>query len=116
MKGFKAHFAIIFLPAFAFARHSASVAAIVSESKYSRAYSLGDDYDFDPREGWQSINATDLNYKYRRGLRTTEDSMLERSTEQKSKSSISEAISGVLKSVLKGLKGIGKPEPVTITW
>ncbi|KAI0082588.1 hypothetical protein K474DRAFT_1655392 [Panus rudis PR-1116 ss-1] len=35
-------------------------------SRYSRAHSLGDDYQFDPRDGWQSVNVTDLQYKYSR--------------------------------------------------
>ncbi|KAF8913806.1 RlpA-like double-psi beta-barrel-protein domain-containing protein-containing protein [Gymnopilus junonius] len=118
MKGLKVSLAFFVLPAFALARHSTSVTAAVSESRYSKAYSLGDNYVFDSREGWQSINATDLNYKYRRNLPETyeQSPVLERSTEHKNKSSIGEAISGVLKSVFKGLKGLGKPESVTITW
>ena len=34
------------------------------EARYSRAHSLGDNYQFDPRDGWQTVNASDLQYKY----------------------------------------------------
>ena len=36
------------------------------ESRYARAHSLGDGYQFDPRDGWETVNVTDLQYKYRR--------------------------------------------------
>ena len=95
------------------ARHSTSVAATVSTSKYTKAHSLGDNYVFDPRDGWQTTNATDLNYKYRRDI--DRPYVVERSTKH-AKGGIGQTISSVLKDVLKGLKGIGKTEPVTITW
>jgi len=110
-------------------RASTSVQAI-SESKYSKAHSLGNDYNFDPRDGWQAINVTDLGYKYRQFQMeshldnpaqdgVSSSAFENRSTKKKSirkKHGLSEAISGVLKSVIQGLKGVGKPEPVTITW
>lgn len=34
------------------------------EARYSRAHSLGDNYQFDPRDGWQTVNASNLAYKY----------------------------------------------------
>lgn len=34
------------------------------EAHYARAHSLGDNYQFDPRDGWQTVNATNLQYKY----------------------------------------------------
>ncbi|KZT12799.1 uncharacterized protein LAESUDRAFT_753837 [Laetiporus sulphureus 93-53] len=36
------------------------------EKRYSTAHSLGDNYQFDPRDGWQTINITNLQYKYSR--------------------------------------------------
>ncbi|EKM59367.1 uncharacterized protein PHACADRAFT_169913 [Phanerochaete carnosa HHB-10118-sp] len=36
------------------------------EARYARAHSLGDSYQFDPRDGWQTVNATNLQYKYSR--------------------------------------------------
>ncbi|KAF4619270.1 hypothetical protein D9613_005135 [Agrocybe pediades] len=118
--------AFCFVPAFA--GRATSIRAI-SKSKYTTAHSLGDDYRFDPRDGWQSINVTDLGYKYRRQLqpegysndpaRDGVSAFENRSTRKKSipkKHGLSQAISGVLKNALQGLKGVGKPEQVTITW
>ncbi|KAK7695478.1 hypothetical protein QCA50_000114 [Cerrena zonata] len=34
------------------------------EARYTRAHSLGDNYQFDPRDGWQTVNASNLQYKY----------------------------------------------------
>jgi len=36
------------------------------EKRYSTAHSLADNYRFDPRDGWQTINVTNLQYKYSR--------------------------------------------------
>ncbi|KIY73654.1 hypothetical protein CYLTODRAFT_365132 [Cylindrobasidium torrendii FP15055 ss-10] len=33
-------------------------------ARYSNSHSLGKDYGFDPRDGWSSVNITDLGYKY----------------------------------------------------
>ncbi|TBU49632.1 hypothetical protein BD309DRAFT_1076385 [Dichomitus squalens] len=34
------------------------------ERRYTTPHSLGDNYLFDPRDGWQSVNTTNLLYKY----------------------------------------------------
>ncbi|KAF8268248.1 hypothetical protein EI94DRAFT_1728139 [Lactarius quietus] len=62
----------------------------VSELKYSRAHSLQSGYNFDPRDG-----------------------KVHRPTKSISKF---KSILDPITKVLKGLKGIGKPEKVTITW
>ncbi|KAI0693787.1 hypothetical protein BC835DRAFT_1352026 [Cytidiella melzeri] len=36
------------------------------EARYAHAHSLGDHYQFDPRDGWQTVNVSNLAYKYRR--------------------------------------------------
>ena len=36
------------------------------EARYSRAHSLGNNYHFSTRDGWQTVNVTNLQYKYRR--------------------------------------------------
>lgn len=36
------------------------------EARYTRAHSLGDNYQFYPRDGWQTVNISNLQYKYRR--------------------------------------------------
>ncbi|PCH41263.1 hypothetical protein WOLCODRAFT_131799 [Wolfiporia cocos MD-104 SS10] len=38
------------------------------ERRYSMPHSLGDNYQFDLRDGWQSINVTNLQYKYSRSV------------------------------------------------
>lgn len=120
----------ISLPALALSGQASSVRAI-TESKYSTAHSLGGGYIFDPRDGWQSINVTNLQYKYRRQPKLDFDdsqaddysaiesrSKKPKKTPQKAhnKTSLGSAITGVVNGVLKGLKGVGKPEPVIITW
>ncbi|KAI0720212.1 hypothetical protein C8T65DRAFT_801660 [Cerioporus squamosus] len=36
------------------------------ERRYTTAHSLGDNYVFDPRDGWETVNTTNLAYKYNR--------------------------------------------------
>lgn len=36
------------------------------EARYARAHSLGNNYHFRARDGWMTVNVTDLQYKYRR--------------------------------------------------
>jgi len=97
----------------------------VSQSKYSKAHSLGDSYTFDPRDGWQHVNATNLQYKYRRdsfesGNPNYDDTLdFEKRTKEskpKTAASTSSGLGGILQDIFKGLCGLGKPEPVTITW
>jgi len=35
------------------------------EHKYAKAHSLGSGYSFDLEDGWQTVNVSDLSYKYR---------------------------------------------------
>lgn len=102
----------------------------VAESKYTKPHSLGDTYNFDPRDGWHSVNVTNLQYKYPRSSSSSEAAFDSRgssgvenmgggSTQEprsSNKRSIGDTIKGAVNDVLKGLKGIGSPEPVTITW
>lgn len=90
---------------------AASPGRAISESKYTVAHSLGDDYTFDPRDGWQAVNVTNLEYKYQS---RTEQFPQRRA--KKSKSALGDAIGGVVKDIWKGLKAFGTTEPVTITW
>ncbi|KAI0069149.1 hypothetical protein BV25DRAFT_1986668 [Artomyces pyxidatus] len=96
------------------------------ERRYSRAHSLGDRYVFDVRDGWQSVNVSNLQYKYEaRGEVTnltgsSENHGLSRRAPKKSAKTTSKGITDTVKTAIKdaikGLKGIGKAEPVTITW
>jgi hypothetical protein len=79
-----------------------------AELKYSRAHSLESGYNFDPRDGWQAVNISNLSYKHH-----PSPTKVHRPTKSIPKfKSILEPIT----NVIKGLKGIGKPEKVTITW
>jgi len=118
------------------------------EARYSTAHSLGDSYVFDSRDGWETVNTTNLAYKYARSdLDDPDDTGLEddygdphlqsratkksspkpKSAKKKTSSktaskpkaqskSATSSVTDKLKSALAGLKGVGKSEPVTITW
>ncbi|KAF5320963.1 hypothetical protein D9619_000450 [Psilocybe cf. subviscida] len=81
-----------------------------SERKYTTAHSLGDDYVFDPRDGWQAVNVTNLEYKYRRKDSSDSSGLDSRAPAKKG------SISGILGGIFKGLKAVGSPKPVVITW
>lgn len=91
--------------------------ALSETSKYHKAHSLGDEYQFDPRDGWEVANVTDLQYKYP----ANHESHLaghRRATRAKGKPAgitVGGALKGLV-NTLKGLVGIGKPQKVTITW
>ncbi|KAI0650647.1 hypothetical protein C8Q79DRAFT_998444 [Trametes meyenii] len=124
------------------------------ERKYTTPHSLGKNYVFDPRDGWQTVNTTNLLYKYSGShlddddLGSSGDSHLEardkkphhfnpkktvkKAAKKTSKKTPAKAVkaaskklatsatgsvfSGGLNKVIQSIKGIGEPEPVTITW
>jgi hypothetical protein len=108
----------------------------VSRSRYTRAHSLGENYKFEPRDGWEHVHVTNMQYKYARSnisRSDTQSSALEKRGRKKgSKSSRKHGkrpgsngkgglgVGGTIKHVLgqawNGLKAIGGPEPVIITW
>jgi hypothetical protein len=111
------------------AQHS-SPAHAVADSRYTRPHSLKSGFEFTAQDGWETVNITNLSYKYRRedhsfpenvgegiGIsRRGSKSKNSGSSDSKVKSNVGSAIKGLAKDIVKGLKGIGKPEPVTITW
>lgn len=92
-----------------------AVRALISQSKYSRAHSLGENYKFHPRDGWQSTNATDLGYKYANSTAGHKRSDEDKRSPKKNLG-LGGLIGGALSDVFKGLKGIGNPTTVKITW
>jgi hypothetical protein len=90
---------------------------------YARAHSLEDTYDFSPRDGWHSVNASDLGYKYdnstihKRSTRRANTKTVHK-TDAKSKPvlSLPKLVSHILGEVWNALKGIGKQQKVKITW
>lgn len=103
--------AVFFLTLRVLAKQSTPVRAI-SESRYTTAHSLGDNYKFDPRDGWQTVNVTNLQYKYPRDASVSKPESSKAITPS---NGLSVAVNSV-KNVLKGLKLIGEPKPVTVTW
>lgn len=88
------------------------VRAVSQTNRYDRAHSLGNNYHFDPRDGWQVANISDLEYKYRRELGSTNG---QRRAGTRPGQGVGGALKGLMKA-LKGLVGFGKSERVTITW
>jgi hypothetical protein len=100
----------------------------VSKAKYSRAHSLADNYQFDPRDGWEQVNVTNLQYKYARSYAPNSDQLVEKrrkkassqSEKKKKPAHHGKTLGGTVKHILgdvwNGLKALGQPEPVTITW
>ena len=43
------------------------------EARDARAHSQGENYQFDPRDGWQTVNASNLQYKYSRDYGDPDD-------------------------------------------
>lgn len=83
--------------------------ATVPETKYSRAHHLDDSYAFDPRDGWETINVA------ARGYNSTVSQLGKRAAKNKVVKSTTGGLD-TLKKVLKGMVGIGEPDPVKITW
>jgi hypothetical protein len=100
----------------------------MTRSHYSKAHSLGGAYEFDPRDGWQGANVTNLQYKYKRELNDGNvfGGSLEKRGKKKGRaktgkkggknSDIGGSIKHALNGVWNGLKGIGKSQEATITW
>ncbi len=127
---------ISFLPAVSsFTSYPSRRAA--SYAKYTAAHSLGDAYTFDARDGWTTVNATDLGYKYRHDhethavLETRHEKDDDRNTSHKEKNkskhknknknkskiiSAASSVGDLVKGVWNGLKGVGESENVKITW
>ncbi|RPD67062.1 hypothetical protein L226DRAFT_608312 [Lentinus tigrinus ALCF2SS1-7] len=120
------------------------------ERRYSTAHSLGENYTFDPRDGWETVNTTNLAYKYNyprgdgdtvsdldvdgdylddtagngydngtlvaRAKKTTRTKAKKKAAKTSGGSTASKLLKGGLDKVMSSFKGIGKPEPVVITW
>lgn len=108
---------VFFILPFSVLAATGSVRAF-SRTRYSKAHSLGHNYVFDPRDGWRSVNATNLQYKYPRDTRfdtTTNPAELEkRNGKPANKSKLD--LSQIIKNIFQGIKAIGKPQDVIITW
>ena len=96
------------------------------------SHSLTESYQFDPRDGWESVIVTNLRYKYRRsstpflGMPSAtpsgknSSSALKRppstNTQHSSTKNVFRSVGESLAEFTKGIIAIGKPEDVIITW
>lgn len=96
-----------------------------SKTKYTRAHTLGDNYQFDAKDGWNHVNITNLAYKYaqsagdlgkRHSIHTTSKLSTPPGDTLSSATSVGDILKNVVNGVFKGLKALGNPQPVTITW
>ncbi|KAG2146728.1 hypothetical protein DEU56DRAFT_978594 [Suillus clintonianus] len=111
----------------------------VQDNRYAKAHSLPESRSFDPRDGWEAVNISNLNYKYpasshkdhsfHRALRRSSQSNTSASTgtskyrEKSAKTSNTTTTTGFLGTVVQSLASIfagcigkGVPQGVTITW
>ncbi|KAJ6515989.1 hypothetical protein C8R45DRAFT_226370 [Mycena sanguinolenta] len=95
------------------AHGTSSRARELAKSRYTQPHSLGNSYLFDPRDGWQSFNATNLQYKY---PREPTDSGKKKTSSPKL--SLFDAVSRPISKALGmfGMKGTGTSERVIVTW
>lgn len=96
------------------------------------SHSLPETYQFDPRDGWESVIVTNMRYKYRRsstpfrGTTSTaapgknSSSPLKRPSSTKPQHSTTKnvfrSVGASIVEFTKGIIGIGKAEEVVITW
>lgn len=111
----------------------------VRDNRYAKAHYLPESHSFDPRDGWEPVNISNLNYKYlasshkdhsfHRALRRSSQSNASTSVrtskyrEKHAKTSNTTSTTGFLgtvvsslASIFAGCMGKGPSEGVTITW
>ncbi|KAF8719140.1 hypothetical protein AX14_011401 [Amanita brunnescens Koide BX004] len=90
-----------------------SKARALYKSRYTQTHSLGSSYTFDPRDGWQSVNVTNMARKYEKRNNTPQHSDVSQSGKTKP---VSEHIASVFKSIFKLLKPHGPFQKGKTTW
>jgi hypothetical protein len=96
------------------------------------SHSLTESYQFDPRDGWESVMVTNLRYKYRRSstpfLGMTSATLPDKNsrsalkrpsstnTQHSSMKNVFRSVGESLAEFTKGISAIGKAEDVIITW
>ena len=88
-------------------------------TEYTRPHSLGRGYTFDPRDGWKTVNVSNLSYKYSPrspNIRRTKK-IIPQHTSHKGNNLVNKIdIKGTVKNAFNSITGKGKPSSVTITW
>jgi hypothetical protein len=92
------------------------ISNMAPESRYSRSHSLGDSYEFDPRDGWETVNVTDLSYKYNTANNAARNVQLAERSIATSPFAKDSAAGRIIHDIWNGLKALGAPQSVTITW
>jgi len=87
-----------------------------TELKYTKTHSLGRGYTFDPRDGWQTVNVSNLSYKYSSPRSPDIRSTSKIISQHTSKNGLANKVKETVKYIFKNPIGKGKPVPVTITW
>ncbi|TFK28832.1 hypothetical protein FA15DRAFT_633321 [Coprinopsis marcescibilis] len=91
-----------------------------SEDFYIKAHSLQvrEGYQFDPHDGWEIANVTDLHYKYPKDTAYSQKRYRRKYDKPKGQKhkGVATVLAKFLEKALKGLHAFGKAEPVTITW
>lgn len=99
---------------------------VLSEMAYSRAHSLGSNYTFHERDGWESTNISAFNSLSRRSLSasTTSNASLplpeaglpSLALKRTKKPSLADTLVHTINNAWNGLRGLGRTEQVKITW
>ena len=77
------------------------------KSRYTQTHSLGNSYTFDPRDGWQSVNVTNMARKHEKRHNIPQHSDVSQLGETKS---VSEHIASTIKSTFKSMIKLLKPQ------
>ncbi|KAH9966133.1 hypothetical protein BC827DRAFT_1125468 [Russula dissimulans] len=89
-----------------------------AERKYAKAHSLGSGYSFDSKDGWQTVNVSNLPYKYR--PRSTDIHGITKATVHHTYvKTIADQFNSVVMKVWNGIAFSvtkEKPTPVITTW
>lgn len=105
--------------------HAAAPPGSLTELRHARAHSYSDDYAFSPEDGWTTLTASDEPYKYPNDTQAASHAKAFPSKDHASPKNHAsrgllsrglEKISTSLKSIMKGLHGMGQPQDVVVTW
>lgn len=97
---------------------------VLSEMTYTRAHSLGIDYKFHERDGWEPVTiSTSLSRRSLSGTDASNSSLplpeagpLALASKRTKKPSLADTLVHTINSAWNGLRGSGRSEKVKITW
>ena len=94
---------------------------VLSEMAHARAHSLGSNYTFDEKHGWESLTASMARpRRWHSGSNDSNASLshaeLSLAEKRTKKPSLTEVLVHTINSAWNGLRGSGRTEKVKITW